>query len=425
MLTFKPGTRSRFGAGRPLAICGMLGMASLAVAGVHHAGVKRGTPITVVNAPAPHPAPITVGHGAQSRPSGSGWDLTTPTAVEAPVIPSNFDVASELTPTWGTGILPASSKPDVVGAFRFICTASHEAADDPIVYPGQPGRSHLHEFFGNTGANANSTYASLRTTGNSTCDSRLNRSAYWIPAMLNGKGKVVRPDYVSVYYKRMPATDPNCRKQGAACVNLPRGLRFVFGYDMLNPSAPSTGEAYFNCDGPTAKPGRYADIVEAARNCPAGNRLGAIISAPDCWDGRNLDSANHRSHVAYGSYGTWGYYRCPSTHPFVIPTFTLGIWYSTDDDLDRSGSWDQNTATWSLASDSMPGMPKTRPGASFHADWFGAWDDSVMSTWMDNCVNKQLNCSGGDLGNGTQMKMFDGFAWAANPRVVAPPSGSS
>ena len=35
------------------------------------------------------------------------------------------------------------------------------AFDDPIVYPREPGKSHLHTFFGNTGANAFSTAASI------------------------------------------------------------------------------------------------------------------------------------------------------------------------------------------------------------------------------------------------------------------------
>ncbi len=124
---------------------------------------------------------------------------TPATEVELPVIPSNFDIESELVPSWGTGEIPKSAAPDDVGAFRFICNASHLAYDDPIVYPGQSGKSHLHQFFGNTAADANSTYSSLRTTGNSTCNSQLNRSSYWMPAMMNGKGQVVRPDYVSIY----------------------------------------------------------------------------------------------------------------------------------------------------------------------------------------------------------------------------------
>jgi hypothetical protein len=101
-------------------------------------------------------------------------------------------------------------EPDPVGAFRFICQPGQLLYDDPIVYPGQPGKSHLHQFYGNTAANAYSTYESLRTSGDSTCVSTLNRSGYWMPAMLDGKGNVVRPNFVAIYYKRRPASDPKC-----------------------------------------------------------------------------------------------------------------------------------------------------------------------------------------------------------------------
>ena len=341
-------------------------------------------------------------------------------SVELPAIASNFDVNRYLIPSWGSGDIPVSAAPDIVGAFRFICSPGQLLSDDPIMYPGQSGRSHLHQFFGNTATNANSTYTSLRTGGESTCNNMLNRSAYWIPAMMNGKGKVVRPDYISIYYKRRPTSDPECLRMAAkGCRDLPRGLRYIFGYNM------ATGEGgafYFNCDGPTAVPGHYPDIVAAAQACPIGNRLGATISAPDCWDGKNLDSADHRSHMAYPSYGSWGYQKCPDTHPYVVPAFTLGAWYTTDADLDRSGTWSPSTTTWRLSSDTMAGMAPQRPGTTMHADWFGAWDDGVMKMWSDNCVNKLLNCSGGDLGNGKQLRMFDGFSWTANPRLVDPPA---
>ena len=331
---------------------------------------------------------------------------------ELSMIPSNFDVSTELV----TAPIPASSAPDVVGAFRFICNAGAVLADDPIVYPGQPGASHLHQFYGNTSANANSTYSSLRQNGTSTCMSPVNRSGYWMPALLNGAGYVVRPDYVAIYYKRRPATDPivsdptNPQYQGKA-VPLPNGLRFIFGFNMLNPSQSPTGSAYFNCDGPTAVPGHYANLTQALANCPAGNRLGAVIIAPDCWDGQNLDSADHRSHVAYASYGTWGYLKCDSAHPYVIPTFTLGAWYTI-----AAGD---DTSKWTLSSDAM--FPTLAKGATLNADWFGAWDNTVESMWIDNCINKMLNCSGGNLGNGYQMKMYSGFSWTANPRLVPVP----
>ena len=94
---------------------------------------------------------------------------------EETMVPSNFDIYSELISV----PLPASAAPDVVGAFRFVCSAGQVLNDDPIVYPGQPGKSHAHQFYGNTSANASSTYSSLRSNGQSTCMSPLNRSAYW------------------------------------------------------------------------------------------------------------------------------------------------------------------------------------------------------------------------------------------------------
>lgn len=359
---------------------------------------------TPTPAPAPTPTPA-------PTPDMSGMTMATPqgTGVAAPslagvdAIASGAKVADLLVKSWGSGAIPGSMAPDVVGAFRFLCTPSHNAYDDPIIYPNQPGKSpHLHTFFGNTKADGNSTYASLRTTGDSSCSNLLNRSAYWIPAMMNGRGKVVMPDYVSIYYKRRPSNDPECQRMGKACVPLPRGLRYVFGYNMADPAKSST--FYIACDGKGAVQGSFKNIPQAAKGCPTGAKLGLVVGAPSCWNGTELDSPDHRSHMAYGSYGNWGYYKCPATHPYVVPTFTLGAWYTTDDTLDRSGDEGVDAATWHLASDRMAGMAPTVPGSSFHADWFGAWEDSIMDIWMANCVEKLLNCSGGDLGQGQQLK---------------------
>ena len=382
---------------------------------------------------APAQVPLTQPAPGPTGTSGSPTSGTITDPAEGVIpgladIPSNFDTNSLLVPSWGTGAVPGSAAPDVVGAFRFICHAGQVLADDPIVFPGQPGKSHLHQFFGNLNANSSSTYASLRSTGGSSCEgsagsAALNRSAYWMPAMLDGIGHVVRPDNVAIYYKRRPLNDPKCSTSGdpqaeGNCVPLPNGLRFIFGYDMLTGEAP-TGAGYFNCQGETGTQGHYPTITEAMAHCPTAqhsdgsyNQLGAVVNAPSCWDGRNLDSANHRSHVAYPGYGNWGYQRCPADHPFVIPTFTMGVWYTVDANLGK----------WHLSSDEM--VPGAAPGSTFHADWFGAWDNVIETMWLNHCTNKLLNCSGGDLGNGMQIKNAWGGipSWHANPRLVPVPS---
>src|SRR5262245_53339915 len=81
---------------------------------------------------------------------------------------------------------------DGVGAFRTVCDFSHMNYDDPIVFPGQPGKAHLHAHFGNTLTDADTTAENLRNSGNSTCrGGTANRTAYWVPAVIDRNGKPV------------------------------------------------------------------------------------------------------------------------------------------------------------------------------------------------------------------------------------------
>lgn len=386
-------------------MCSIFALA-LVVAGCRGAGDNATSPM-VQASPSAEPTSVTP---APIPPPAANVTVGTAATIEGLTpIASNFDPASELV----SNSIPPSAAPDVVGAFRFICMPGHLKSDDPIVYPGQPGKSHLHQFFGNDTTDANSTYASLRAAGNSTCMSPLNRSAYWMPAVLNGLGKVVRPDYVTIYYKRRPLNDPivsdpkHPQYEGHG-VKLPNGLRFIFGRDMLNLAAPQTGAISFACDGPSAPPGKsWKNLEDAQAECSVENRIGARISAPDCWDGKNLDSADHRSHVAYGSYGDWGYYKCPTTHPYVIPAFTMAAWFTQ-----AAGE------SYSLVSDDMDTSPGHKRGDTFHADFFMAWDPVVHDMWEKNCLDKMLNCSAGDLGNGKQLKQSWAHSWSASPRLV-------
>ena len=397
---------------RPMALLAVTSLL-LGCGGGDTAGPAPAAIATPTPTPSPSPTPTPT-----QTPSGS----IVGTNMEAGFpqlekIPRNFSMEGLLRPSWGTGQIAEVG--EVVGAFRFLCKPTHLAYDDPIVFPGQIGRSHLHMFFGNTLADANSTYDSLRTTGESSCNNKLNRSAYWMPALLDGRGQVVMPEYVSIYYKRFPAKDPKCA-EGKGCIGLPRGLRYVFGRTMQGELPPIANGSYFNCDGPGATPGHYKTLVEAAQNCPSGANIGAVLNAPSCWNGRELDSADHRSHMAYEQQDGFGNARCPATHPYRIPTFQLAAWYKTDDTLDRSGDPSPTLQTWHFASDRMPGMTPMTSGMTLHADWFGAWDDDILATWLDNCVDLLLSCSGGDLGNGTQLSYSEEFLREFPRRVAVP-----
>ena len=190
---------------------------------------------------------------------------------------------------------------------------------------------------------------------------------------------------------------------------------------MSNVTAPFTPNFHWMCitqqgayppngGGPNNNGLGYPDMAQALAVCGPGLVIAAQIGAPPCWDGVNLDSPNHRSHVAYGNWTGIGEV-CDSAHPYRIPTFTLAArWTIVAGD---------DTSKWALSSDAMaPGQPR---GSTFHADWFGAWDNTTMSMWTDNCIDKLLSCTGGNLGNGKMMKMYSGFSWLASPRLVPVP----
>jgi hypothetical protein len=51
---------------------------------------------------------------------------------------------------------------------------------------------------------------------------------------------------------------------------------------------------------------------------------------PTCWDGVNLDSPDHREHVAYPASGTFeSGGACPSTHPVRLPQILLETVWDT------------------------------------------------------------------------------------------------
>ena len=64
-----------------------------------------------------------------------------------------------------------------------------------------------------------------------------------------------------------------------------------------------------------------------SKYCPGGIR--ATIIFPSCWDGKNLDSPDHKSHVAYSNSGGLGTPACPSTHPVAIPQVMYEVMWDT------------------------------------------------------------------------------------------------
>lgn len=333
-------------------------------------GVVEGPPSTTTTVP----------------PSTTTVPPTTTTTVppgEIADIPSNFDVNTFLR----NAAVPGSTANEPSGNFRTICRPSHLGWNDPIVAPGQENASHLHLFFGNTAVDENSTYQSLRTTGGSTCEGGpINRTGYWMPAMFDGQGRVVPPSLILVYYKATASGGTLAQQQAdiRSTQELPNGLRMIAGSNNGNREHISWGCGDGSGNGNTIP-----------SNCPTGYLI-ATVSFPSCWDGVNLDSPDHRSHMAYKSYVN-GRHVCPASHPVRLVDITENFHW-------ENGATD--VGTWSLSSDM--GGPR---GASLHADWFGAWDNPVQTRWHQHCAVEMRNSNNGNLCDG---QTLTGATWSGN-----------
>jgi hypothetical protein len=218
--------------------------------------------------------------------------------------------------------------------FVLVCGSSHRNSDDPIVFPGQPGRSHNHTFIGNRTVDAFTTPTSLRG-GPTTCEMDADSSTYWVPTLFAGR-EAVTPFVGLVYYTR---------RTPERVVAFPADLKMVAGNQHAR-KPQSKNILFWTCGGLGAT-ARFA----AVPSCGQSRALQLRVHFPSCWNGKTGDSADHKRHVAYPSGG-----RCPATHPVAVPTLTLILLY--------------------------PPVPKSATVASgkfgAHADFMNGWDQAEL-----------------------------------------------
>ena len=105
-------------------------------------------------------------------------------------------------------------------------------------------------------------------------------------------------------------------------------------------------------------------------NCPDGLR--SQVYFPSCWDGVNLDSANHQSHVAYPLNGYNGG-QCPDSHPVPLISIFYEFIFGTGDFSDM---WhgDSQPFVYSMGDNS---------GFGFHGDFVNGWDVQLLQKAID------------------------------------------
>jgi hypothetical protein len=329
----------------------------------------------ICSAPNPKPAPdprVPPTNPPTPTPTPAPTPVPAPVPVPPPTIQQGLmpavDTNKNITPVAGFSELRVKSSAEPLydgggeGAFRISCGVSHMNNDDPMVFPNIKNATHHHTYYGNTSVQYNSDLSNLSTVGNSTCwGGIMNRSAYWHPTLIDTKNNSpVLPEGGAIFYYKTGYNGVPI----SAITAPPAGLRMLVG----NPRATDVSQkrsTYYQC----MSNGRR---VPSIPNCAVGDTMQMEVEFPQCWDGKNLDSPDHISHMAEASGG------CPASHPVAIPRITLNLRFKV--------TATNQALNWRLSSDNYT-FNGSNAGYSGHADWVNGWDEGFFKGIVKNCLN--------------------------------------
>ncbi|MFI2376346.1 DUF1996 domain-containing protein [Streptomyces sp. NPDC018964] len=287
------------------------------------------------------------------------------------------------------------------GTFTSECGVNENGlfnSDNVIAAPGvSNGAHHFHDYIGNQATNAFSSDEDLAAAETSCADQGDKSSYYWpVLRLQNGTqeqdaqspgggiegnaGEIVTPKEVTLTFEGNP--------QGEVTA-MPRLLRIITGDAKSFVNGPANANASWSCTG-------FEDrqLTDKYPLCPQGSDVVRSFDFQSCWDGRNIDSANHRTHMAFADEAG----NCPAGFK-AVPQLVQRIVY----DVDAPSLDDGGKTTPLFAVDSFP--EQLHKPITDHGDFINVFDEDLMNEVVA-CINEGRTCGagagdgGGDNGNG-------------------------
>ncbi|KAA9153356.1 DUF1996 domain-containing protein [Amycolatopsis acidicola] len=173
-------------------------------------------------------------------------------------------------------------------------------------------------------------------------------------------GEIQQPATVSLTFRGSPVTRVRA---------MPQFLRVLSGDAKEGANGPTNARAAWTCTG-------FEDrLIDKYPICPEGSQVERIHDFPSCWDGQNIDSANHRTHIVFpDSSGRCG-------NGFVaVPQLRVTLTYDIPHDVQVAGQYKV---------DSFP--EEHHNPLSDHDDFANVMSQCIM--WrLVTCVNGGRTC---------------------------------
>ncbi|KAK2056449.1 hypothetical protein LY76DRAFT_153290 [Colletotrichum caudatum] len=265
---------------------------------------------------------------------------------------------------------------------------------DPLMTFGGAA-PHVHAIHGSNGISPTATYGDLVAGDCTSCRVTQDKSAYWHPALyfqdsatqkfelvdqvggmlayylLNGKDiKAFPPGF------RMIAGDTDRRNYTAGDPSKPDPQKS--SWSILGETTQSILEQRavgFNClnyaRAPEGTLYRHALPEKAFLDANCANGVRFEMMFPSCWNGKDLDSPDHKSHMAYPDLVMTG--TCPDGFETSVPNLLYEVIWNTAAYKDRSGRF-------VIANGDVQGF-------GYHGDFMAGWDENFLQSAINTCTN--------------------------------------